>query len=60
MKAVCPFLIVLAVLVVLVSAVFLYYPVHDFFGLQNTVYSASFTGERYARVAIGTARHQHR
>ena len=56
MKKIRPFLIVLAVLVLLASALFLFYPVHDFIGLRNTVYSSSFTPERYAQVAVGTPR----
>ncbi|MCD6050721.1 MAG: hypothetical protein K0Q55_2124 [Verrucomicrobia bacterium] len=56
MKKPRPFLILLAVLVLLASPLFLYY-LHDFIGLRNTVYSSPFTVERYSQVAVGVPRH---
>ena len=56
MKKIRPFLIVLAMLVLLASPLFLYYPIHDFMGLRNTVYSSRFTVERYSQVAVGAPR----
>jgi len=35
---------------------FLYYPVHDFIGRQNTVYSSLFTNDRWVQVLEGTPR----
>lgn len=49
-------LLILMVLLALVSVPFLYYPVHDFIGRQNTVYSTGFTLDRYAQVAVGMSR----
>src|SRR5215475_11634992 len=31
-------------------------PVHDFFGLRNTVYSSRFTVERYEQIHVGMLR----
>jgi len=35
---------------------FLYTPMHDFFGRVNTVYSPRFTAERFAQISVGTPR----
>jgi hypothetical protein len=56
MKRLLPVLIGLVVLLALVSISFLYYPVHDFIGRGNTVYSPHFTAGRYAQIAVGMPR----
>ncbi|MGC3961543.1 MAG: hypothetical protein QM813_27545 [Verrucomicrobiota bacterium] len=56
MKRYLPVLIVLAVLLALGSIPFLYSPVHDFIGRRNTDYSARFSADRYAQIAVGLSR----
>jgi hypothetical protein len=56
MKAIRPFLIVAAVLVLLASPVVLYYPIHDLLGLWNTSYSDKFSPERFTQVSVGMSR----
>ena len=55
-KAIRPFLIIAAVLVLLASPVIFYYPIHDLFGRWNTSYSAKFSSKRYTQVSVGMSR----
>lgn len=56
MKTIVPFLALLAVAILLVSALLLYYPVHDFMGLRNTIYSSPSTVKGYAEITVGLPR----
>ena len=47
---------IVAALIAFALCPFFYYPVHDIIGRQNTVYSAFFTNDRWAQVAVGTPR----